>query len=195
MEYSEILVFFLVFVNAKVIFSSVSDCGIGESCILPNSNSRKLGIVKEADNCEEFLRLSRPQQIKYGHCGFVLNTPIPLICCPSVITSRHGSQTRKATKMCQKYGNIPKIVSDVRIIGGTSSRNGEFPHLVALGYREHETLRLAFHCGGSIISERFVITAAHCCKKSRLPHIVRLGEIFTNEPDSDDYVDVTVEVN
>jgi len=52
----------------------------------------------------------------------------------------------------------------VRIVLGRTARLGQVPWMVAIYYREQ------FICGGSIISERHVLTAAHCLSSSRIPH-------------------------
>lgn len=43
-----------------------------------------------------------------------------------------------------------------RIVGGQYAADGQFPHQIAL------YVRGGFACGGSIISESYVVTAAHC---------------------------------
>ncbi|XP_001661116.2 serine protease snake [Aedes aegypti] len=75
------------------------------------------------------------------------------------------------------------------IINGEDAKPGEFPHQALIGWRsEKDPGKHNFICGGSLISERYVLTAAHCFIPGR-PQIVRLGEIdLTNDNDNqDDY--------
>lgn len=69
-----------------------------------------------------------------------------------------------------------------KIRNGTPANVGEFPHMVALFRRSDEIGQdLAFVCGGSIISDRYILTAAHCVNSNRLspnnPVIVRVGQV------------------
>lgn len=47
------------------------------------------------------------------------------------------------------------------IIGGVEAKPGEFPHMAAIGERKPNG-NVNFFCGGSLISEWFVLSAAHC---------------------------------
>ncbi|XP_066991487.2 serine protease snake [Anabrus simplex] len=68
------------------------------------------------------------------------------------------------------------------IVGGERTLLGEFPHMAALGYQDGRNI--AWNCGGSLISERYVLTAAHCTVTSKgSPVLVRLGELNLKRSD------------
>lgn len=48
------------------------------------------------------------------------------------------------------------------IIGGKKADRTEFPHMAAIGFGAGS--EMAFLCGGSLISRKFVMTAGHCMK-------------------------------
>ncbi|CAH2087262.1 unnamed protein product [Euphydryas editha] len=73
------------------------------------------------------------------------------------------------------------------IIGGRAALYGEFPHMGALGWRSAQNNSdWLFKCGASLISEKFMLTAAHCSYiprgdvtiSSPNPEIVKLGDKF-----------------
>lgn len=45
-----------------------------------------------------------------------------------------------------------------RIVNGTDAEKGQFPYQVSLRFRLND----AHFCGGSILTDRFILTAAHC---------------------------------
>lgn len=86
---------------------------------------------------------------------------LPLSLDPELLTIRVGKCDRNAQAL---------------IVGGQKSELGEFPHMVAVGFKTGRGL--SWNCGGSLISENYVLTAAHCTDSSLgKPVAVRLGEL------------------
>ncbi|KAK7789493.1 hypothetical protein R5R35_002797 [Gryllus longicercus] len=59
--------------------------------------------------------------------------------------------------------------SQDRIVGGSETSITDFPYVASLQYRGKHA------CGGSIISENYVLTAAHCVHDSAETYTVRVG--------------------
>ncbi|CAK1589513.1 unnamed protein product [Parnassius mnemosyne] len=83
-----------------------------------------------------------------------------------------------------------------RIIGGGAAAIDEYPWLVLLEYENGDTL-----CGGSLITKKFILTAAHCIKRSSEPKFARLAEYNTSsyptdyvETDGGGLDEITVEI-
>ncbi|XP_068447476.1 coagulation factor IXa [Clinocottus analis] len=72
-----------------------------------------------------------------------------------------------------------------RIVGGEMSFPGEIPWQAALVQRHSSKIM----CGASILSERWVVTAAHCLVKSTGPFFIRVGEhnVFIREDTEQDH--------
>lgn len=169
-------------------FANAEACEIDEDCTI---NSKISGTVKYANECTSFSIHSNVRP-----CGFVGLKP--LICCSS---PRRDSDVRLSVRknvkdVCKDFGKRPDGL-DIRICGGNETAVGEFPHFAALGYRNDENNKISFDCGGALISAKFVLTAAHCCKESLKPEIVRLGRTslnLSNTFDTSVGLDVEIEV-
>lgn len=65
---------------------------------------------------------------------------------------------------------------DPLIINGEQTLKGEFPHMTAIGYRSSDG-SVTFSCSGSLISDQFILTVAHCSEiDGEAPSFVRLGD-------------------
>lgn len=103
-----------------------------------------------------------------------------------------GSRAKDA---CKRYSSNPVPPIDFQILGGVPASPGEFPHMAAFGY--NDISGTAWNCAGSLISERFVLTAAHCvARQSNMPTIIRLGKTtLDTDDDAAESVDIGIAVS
>lgn len=82
-----------------------------------------------------------------------------------------------------------------RIVGGQPAELGAWPWIALLGYSTRNRPGPFWDCGGSLINERYVVTAAHCLTHPFLTlKVVRLGENeIDNDNDGATPVDILVE--
>ncbi|XP_017783329.1 PREDICTED: venom protease-like [Nicrophorus vespilloides] len=132
---------------------------VGDACKLSNG---KYGVCKFADNCPSALKLIHNRQMPIL-CGF--EGMMSIVCCKN-------PPGKKSRDYClNMYPQRPGVV------GGVKSLAKEFPHMAALGVINGDEVK--WLCGGSLINERFIITAAHCLISRDfgiLTH-VRLGDL------------------
>ncbi|KPI92442.1 Serine protease easter [Papilio xuthus] len=152
--------------------------------------------LKQCDDCVKIsqcapaLRIIRTdrsppiiQQLQNALCGF---DGIQKVCCSDFVTSRFNENNEVANKTqtsedeIENHRNIrllPTECGDMdgnRIVGGISAGLYEFPWLALISYRDSDGV-LKFKCGGTVISARYVLTAAHCIVGQQIAG-VRIGD-------------------
>ncbi|XP_018562474.1 serine protease persephone-like [Anoplophora glabripennis] len=179
----------------------------GSNCKSPDVPD---GTCTRATMCPPAIEsLKRTHSSGLKRCGFVDRDE--LVCCPSVnirkpddndltsteidniFTSTEDNSKptrfikRKYEQACEDISAFAKSEVNFHIIGGTNADNAEFPHMAALGYEVDNAI--SWDCSASIISKKFLVTAAHCIAnlKQLVPKIVRLGVTKLNETNPQDF--------
>ncbi|KAK4881826.1 hypothetical protein RN001_005145 [Aquatica leii] len=86
------------------------------------------------------------------------------------------------------------LVPIENIVGGVATKPQEFPHMALIGF-DGENNQILWQCGGTLISDEFILTAAHCLYDLQLgePKYVRIGELrLDSERDDADVQDFNI---
>ncbi|XP_047993674.1 uncharacterized protein LOC125232099 isoform X1 [Leguminivora glycinivorella] len=169
------------------------------SCISVMDCRPYLKLIQESRSNPNALRL-----LRQAHCGFQGNDP--KVCCPrpgiptglpptlppTEPTSPPTQPTEPTPSPEPKEldhleaVSLPEApvcgvsnASFSRVVGGIPAKLGDFPWMALLGYKERRAGAGArWLCGGSLISARHVLTAAHCIHtRENDLYLVRLGEL------------------
>lgn len=167
------------FYSPIILLISATICKANQPCIIGDlcKQDELPGVYSLDEDCPHFLRLDPKDRYDHGWCNFVGKNAV--ICCigasESVSKVRPPVIYNRMDEACESFGTNNYSPAVDRIFGGLQSFPGEFPHFAALRYNRFNTL--SFDCGGTLITDRHVLTAAHCVKKANAPSSVRLGSV------------------
>nr|CAD7428580.1 unnamed protein product [Timema monikensis] len=171
----------------------------GESCSSPRRRPGTCINLKDCLPLMTLLQQPRPLPpdvvdfLRRSQCGFVGRNP--LVCCE--LSSRPTITTESPVVLSEKLSEPPKDVTGDfrlsflprricgkrdtanRIIGGNKTAINEYPWMALVGYST--STGTVFRCGASVISSRYVLTAAHCL--INLPQSLKLSTVRLGEHD------------
>ncbi|KAF2896312.1 hypothetical protein ILUMI_09875 [Ignelater luminosus] len=180
------LCFLFIFVNSLSIWAVNKERG--EHCVTPDN---EFGVCMILNYCQRVYdaitskNKSNLEFAKKSYCGYDVET---LVCCEHpgpVVVDDSRSISLPSNDVCGV------VKEENRIFGGKLTSIGEFPWMVALEYKKKSNSRDAgIKCGGSLINNEFVLTAAQCVLHPNLQvTAVHLGEWnITTDPDCQEYV-------
>ncbi|XP_018023883.1 phenoloxidase-activating factor 1 isoform X2 [Hyalella azteca] len=128
-------------------------------------------------DCPAMLELLRSRTragimaVQRAICGFQGSRS--MVCCPStspaVAPGAPASPIEPPRRPEQLLPTSCGHSADLnRIFGGQEANLGAYPWVAALGYLRPGNDRVQFHCAGSLINSRYILTAAHCIDTNSL---------------------------
>ncbi|CAD6994370.1 unnamed protein product [Ceratitis capitata] len=158
-----------------------------------------------AYQCLHVIKSYREHGTKIDVCTYRRN--LPVICCP--LSEKHVEAQSISAKKCKQYNDVienvkidlPRMFSGKTcvpslplIVGGQVANEAEYPHMAALGWTQPDG-DIKWNCGGTLISEQYVLTAGHCITSGdKPPDIVRLGVTNLNEENSTNLQDINISI-
>ncbi|KAL5284644.1 CLIPB1.2 family protein [Megaselia abdita] len=158
------------------------------NCLTPNSERGSCIILKECNGLYSLLQrvpLNDEDKnfLKRSQCGW--HNGDVLICCTE--KQKAGGNFQPAVnrgpnsdnELLPEPGVCGSFITD-KIYGGVETKLDEYPWMALIEYQKPNNTK-GFHCGATLISRRYLITASHCINAHSLPTdwkpiSVRLGE-------------------
>ncbi|XP_071865345.1 venom protease-like isoform X1 [Bombus fervidus] len=159
-----------------------------QECTTPNNQTGNCLNIRRCKPLQEILQTqghTATDFLKKSLCRYEGHDPI--VCCPN---DPNKQKKGILIKTVYKYGPLRppycgfSNVAHTRVVGGKPAKLGAWPWIVALGFRNprNPDAEPEWKCGGSLISARHVLTAAHCAIRNDL-YVVRIGDLNLKRDD------------
>ncbi|XP_071044169.1 transmembrane protease serine 11D isoform X2 [Parasteatoda tepidariorum] len=147
------------------------------------TSKNESGVCRYVQHCFLPSILSSLQQFMNNVC--IIESRFIGVCCPNfpiqAISIDWQDNQEKFDDQVNTTGECG-VGTNTRIVGGSDANNKAWPWMVALINNKK------FYCGGVLINDRYVLTAAHCTfgvKKNEI--IARLGDFDLRSDKGEDY--------
>lgn len=93
-----------------------------------------------------------------------------VVCCTDLSRGTNGNQNNGGPSLAPRLLTIEEgcgfsNVTHTRVVGGRPAKKGAYPWMALIGYTNNFG-EVGWKCGGSLITTRHVLTAAHCIKST-----------------------------
>ncbi|KAL4112928.1 hypothetical protein QTP88_016643 [Uroleucon formosanum] len=172
-----------------------------KKCFTPNADKGNCINIKRCPTLLHLLENHRQNSsivtfLINSMCGNEENFPYyPKVCCKF---EDKIYETVSLSKLPSQETCGRSNISKTQIVGGSFAELGAWPWMAALGYQNISlpNSKYKWMCGGSLISDRYVLTAAHCTVGLGMYRlsVVRLGDLNLNPNvvDGADPIDVAI---